>query len=405
MKKNVRIYAFFLAFGVVFGLGIVLGQYEGEKQYNNDTIPIQYQGENGLDFGIFWQEWDFIEKNYVEQPVDKIKLFQGAMAGSVAALGDPYSVYFDPETLEKFSQELSGAFEGIGAEIGIKNEVLTVIAPLADSPAERAGLRAGDTILAIDGLDTSMMSLDYAVSIIRGEKGTDVTLLIFSKDQDEAPRDIVITRDTITIHSVESRMFDNGIAYIKLMNFNDKSGDEFKAAVKKILNQNPQGIILDLRNNPGGFLNDAIFISSFWVKNGQLVVSEKSAAGQINEYRSSGSKALLSQLPTVVLINEGSASASEIVAAALKEYHLAILLGKTSFGKGSVQEIREFADGSAIKLTVAKWLTPDGNEIENIGVTPDIEVELTREDYNNDQDPQLDKAIEILTKNEILTKK
>lgn len=389
MQKYTKTYVLFVAFIVVFSLGVLLGQYE-----KKEPAPVVSHNGSEMDFRTFWQAWDFVEKSFVEQPVAKEDLYHGAIAGSVASLGDPYSVFLDPETSERFQRELAGSFEGIGAEIGIKNETLTIIAPLEGTPAQQAGLLAGDMVLAVDGLDTASMNLDYAVSLIRGEKGTDVVLTVLSKGEDEV-HEVTITRDTIVVESVRFEVLPGGIAHLKLMNFNQRSDSEFQDAIRNILDQDTRGLVLDLRNNPGGYLEDAIYVASFWVKNGKMVVSERFSDGQLREYRARG-RALLGQVPTVVLINEGSASGAEIVAAALQDHDLATVVGETSFGKGSVQEVKEFEDGSSLKLTVAKWLTPSGAEINGEGVAPDEEVELTREDYDNDRDPQLDRALEIL---------
>ena len=400
--KFLRYYFALILIFVAFIFGLVTGRSESKiipndlksgKVTNKQAMP-EFLSKD-INFNLFWDVWDTIEKNYVHQPTSETELLYGAMAGSVASLGDPHSVFFDPKTTHDFTEELKGSFEGIGAEIAIKNNSLTVVAPLPESPAAKAGIKSGDKVLAIDGEDTSGMSLDYAVNKIRGPKGTDVVLTI-SRDGLEAAKEIKITRNTIKIESVKLQFLDNNIALIKLRYFNEDTAGAFQKAVLEVINKNPKGVILDLRNDPGGFLDTAIDVASEWVDNG-AVVYEKSSTGQLKEHKANG-RARLKDFPTVVLINGGSASGSEIVAGALKDYKLATLVGEKSFGKGSVQSLFPLADGSSIKLTVALWLTPNENTIDGQGIEPDVKVELTDKDFNDNKDPQLDKAIEILSK-------
>ena len=385
----------------------ILGLLGGRQTYKvvNDSIDNESVGQvsnkkanpaflsKDVNFNLFWDAWNIIEKNYVKQPVNETKLFYGALAGSVAALGDPHSVFFDPEMNKQFNDELKGSFEGIGAEIAIKNNYVTVISPLADSPAEKAGLKAGDRILAIDGVDTAGMSLDFAVSKIRGPKGTEVVLTIGRDAKDN--KEYKIIRAKIHIQSVRWKMLDNNIAYLELSYFNADTEAAFNKAVLEIIAKNPKGIIFDMRNNPGGFLDTAVAVASEWVEKDKVVVYEKSSDGSLQETKSVGG-ARLKGFPMVVLINGGSASGSEIVAGALKDYDIAPLIGEKTFGKGSVQSVFPLSDGSSIKLTIAQWLTPKENMIDGQGIEPDVEVKLTPEDFNNNKDPQLDKAIEVL---------
>jgi carboxyl-terminal processing protease len=298
----------------------------------------------------------------------------------------------DPESTEDFYQDLSGTFEGIGAEIGMRNDTITVIAPLDGMPAQKAGLRSGDKIYAIDGESALGMTVNEAVKRIRGEKGTEVTLTIIRGE--DKPIDITIVRDEIFVASIEHEMREDDIYYIKISSFNDDTESLFYEAVANALVEKPKGIILDLRNNPGGYLETSITVASEWIEAGP-VVAEQFGENRRMEHPSNGN-ARLSDIPTVVLINQGSASASEIVAGALRDYNKATIVGKQSFGKGSVQSLRNLSDGSSLKLTVAKWLTPEGDYIHEKGIEPQIEVDLTEEDINNDLDPQLDKAVDIL---------
>lgn len=354
--------------------------------------PVQI--DKDVNFDLFWQVWSTVKNEYVEKNISDKDLFYGALEGMVASLKDPYSVFLKPEISKEFSDELSGEFEGIGAEIGIKKDRLTVISPLPGTPAEKSGLKAGDKIYAIDGADTAGMFLYEAVNKIRGKKGTEVTLTVM-RDSSKGPKEIKITRDAIKYDSVRWEMKDNNMAYIKVLHYNTDTEEKFSQAVNEVLKKNPKGIILDLRGNPGGFLDAAVKMASVWVEDG-IIVTEKYSDTDKKEHDAVG-KARLGDIKTVVLINGGSASGSEIVAGALKDHGKAVLIGEKTFGKGSVQSLENFEDGSSLKLTVAKWLTPNGTCINEKGVEPDIEIKMTDEDYNNDKDPQMDKAVEILS--------
>lgn len=419
VQKFLIIYSLITLVTLVFAVGFILGKV-GDSPFvtsdkigevkNIDKVP-DFLSED-VDFKQFWKVWEYVKNNYVDTDVVETQLFYGALSGLVASLGDPYSVYFDPEISERFKQELAGSFEGIGAEIGIRDNRLTIIAPLPDTPAQRSGLLAGDIVVSIDEESTINIALDYAVSIIRGPKGEEVVLTIFREGEDST-QDISIIRDTIEIDSVrfsrksskgingeggdEFILEDGDIAYVELLYFNENTLADWNKTIQKVLAQNPKGIILDLRNNPGGFLNTAIEIAGEWV-NGDLVVSERLRDGTEVRHKANR-QARLDTMPTVVLVNGGSASGSEIVAGALQDYGLATIVGETTFGKGSVQDLKHFKDGSSIKLTIAEWFTPNGNNINEEGIKPDIEVERTREQFENDEDPQFDKALEILRQN------
>jgi len=351
---------------------------------------------SSFNYLMFWQVWDTVLKKYVREPVDENKMFYGALAGVVASLQDPYSVFLDPELTKKFNDEIDGDFEGIGAQIDIKDDRIVVVAALPDTPAAKADLRSGDIILAIDQLDTVNISLDYAVDLIRGEKGTTVTLLI--QRTGEEVQEIKIIRDTIQIDSVTWEMKEkNGqqIAYINITNFSADTATKFNEAINEILLKQPAGIVLDLRNNPGGLLDQSIEIASHFISSG-VIVSEQFSNGSKNDYSASGN-ANLQGFKTVVLVDEGSASASEIVAGALQDYGVARLIGQKTFGKGSVQNLEQLPDGSSLKLTVALWYTPKGRSINETGIEPDEKVEMKEENYQQKQDPQLDRALEYLS--------
>ncbi|MBI5466318.1 MAG: S41 family peptidase [Candidatus Kerfeldbacteria bacterium] len=318
----------------------------------------------------------------------------------VAGLGDPYTVFMNPETAKQFNQELEGTFEGIGAEIGIRANQLVIIAPLPNTPAERAGLRPGDKILAIDNFDTSGMAVDYAVSLIRGKRGTEVKLTVLQNGERES-KEVSLTRERIEIEIVQQELkpLPTGrgqAAYVKVAHFSSNTDQLFREAWQKLASRGVQGIVLDLRNNPGGYLDQAIEISSHWIAEG-VVVKEQFAPPEFRQHRSTG-KGELAAIPTVVLVNQGSASASEIVAGALQDTRRATLVGEQTFGKGSVQDLEEFPDGSAVKITIAKWFTPKGRSIDKNGIKPDIEIKLSKEDFEAGRDPQLERALELLAR-------
>jgi len=374
--------------GTVF-VGQVLGKYsqpdDKGKQLGKD-----------VDFDLYWETWDKLEKYYVDRDeVTDKELFYGSLQGMVDAVDDPYTVFMNPKKSQDFDKSMEGEekFEGIGAEIGMKQGVLTIIAPLPGMPAEKAGLKPGDKVISINGESTSDITIDEAVDRIRGKKGTTVTLSIARESWDDI-RDIDIQRGSIVVHTVRPRMRDDGYYEIQITNFNDDTEQAFNEAVQEAVESKPKGIILDLRSNPGGYLDTAIEVASEWL-NDELVVTEKYSQDKKIEHLSRG-RARLQDIPTAVLINQGSASASEIVAGALQDHGQAVVVGEKTFGKGSVQRLVNLNDGSSIKITVAKWLTPDGRSINDEGIQPDVSVEYTEEDFNQNKDPQMKKAIGIL---------
>ncbi|MBI2484119.1 S41 family peptidase [Candidatus Uhrbacteria bacterium] len=403
LKKYIFFYGVLLLIGGTFFAGFSSGAYYERKQkpagtsgkLNNREKDLPSYVSKDVDFSLFWDVWSRVKTDYIKKDEEDTKLFYGALSGIVASLGDPYSVFLNPDTSEKFHESLAGSFQGIGAEIGIKKNQLLIVAPLPDTPAAQAGLRASDKILAIDAHDTANMPLDEAVTKIRGKKGTTVVLTIY-RDGEEKERDVSIVRDTIVITSVNWNLVeeDARIGYIRVSNFNEDTAGKLQEASRFLLSRGVKALILDLRNNPGGFLDTAIDMAGYWV-NGKPVVIEQYDTDRKEEFRSKV-RARFEHIPTVVLVNEGSASASEIVAGALQDYGSAVIVGKTTFGKGSVQDVKALKDGSSIKLTIAKWLTPNGRTIDEQGITPDVEVELAKEDFESNRDPQLKKAIDIL---------
>ena len=349
--------------------------------------------DKDIDFKNFWDIWSYAKEKYYKQPVSDKDLYYGALKGMVAGLNDPYSVYFDPSEAKKFNEALNESFVGIGAQIGEKEGKLTVIAPLPDSPASKAGLQAGDWIVSIDGASTDGIAVDDAVTKIRGEAGTIVTLQI-NRPKSTDLKEIKITRAQITVDSVKWKMEANQIMVISISTFNGDTTDLFNKAVQDSLTQNAKGIVLDLRGDPGGLLTAAVNVASAWVGY-DPVVTEK---GKLKTQTYNGVMApRLSGIPTVVLVDGGSASASEIVSGALQDYGYAKLVGTKTFGKGSVQDYQDLPDGSALKVTVAEWLTPKGRGINKIGIEPDVKVDFDVDAFKKDgHDNQKQTARDVL---------
>lgn len=384
---------------IAIGIAFVCGFYFHEamfQQYYKMAYSI-----DGVDFSLLKKAWDQIAVNYVDpDKIDKEQMTYGAVSGMIDAVGDPYTEFFDPEEAKKLEEDLAGSFEGIGLQLGVKNDKITAIAPIKGTPAERAGLKPGDVILAVDKTPTADISVDEVVTMIRGPKGTKVVLTI-TRQGDEGTKDIEITRDVIKVPSMEWELTTTSdgkkIAHVTLFQFSDSVYQDFKNAAFEILNSNVSGIILDLRSNPGGLVNQATDIAGWFLDRGEIILIEQDKNGKQTEVKSSG-PSNFSSTPLVVLIDEGTASSSEILAGALKDDRNAPLIGQLSFGKGTVQKIVDFDDGSSLKVTVAKWFTPSGAIIQDKGIEPDIEVELTVEDYDAGRDPQFDRALQEIEK-------
>jgi len=381
-----------------FGGGFYLGQ---EKTNQNrplalGNIATTTVSDDTFDFNVYWEAWDSLRSNFVYKNKIKDKdMFYGSIKGMAASANDPYTVFMTPTETKEFSNDLAGTFEGIGAEVGMRNNIITIIAPLSGMPAEKAGLKAGDKIYAIDGKSALGLTVDEAVKLIRGTKDTFVTLTII-RDKETTPREIKIQRGVIVVKSVTVTNRPDGITVIKVSSFNDDTLGLFNDAVKQVVAKKPKGIILDLRNNPGGYLDTAVAMASEWIKGGPVVL-EQFGDGKRNEYNAAGNPQL-GDYKTMVLVNGGSASASEIVAGALRDYKKATLVGENTFGKGSVQTIRDLSDGSSMKITVAAWMTPNGDSINEKGLAPQVEVKLTAADVEKNKDPQLQKAVDLILK-------
>jgi carboxyl-terminal processing protease len=370
------------------GLAAVLGQ--GQVQGTHGQAPAWMSDD--VDFEMFWDVWDLVKSQYVDQPTSDKDLFYGALEGLVWGLEDPYSTFFTPQLAEEFNQELSGKFFGIGAEIGLDEQGnIVVVAPLADTPADRAGILANDRILFIDDVDTFGMSVNEAVTKIRGDKGTTVTLTIGRAESE--PFDVPIVRDEIRIDSVKWSVREDGIGMVSVTVFNEDTPPLFARAVQALQDQGVEKVIIDLRNNPGGLLDAAIILAGYWVGDDVVVIEDM---GEDQQELLGQGLPLLADTETVVLVNGGSASASEILAGALQDYDRATIIGEQTFGKGSVQQYHDLPDGSAVKITVARWLTPLGRSIDKEGIVPDQEVIYSSDEAHADTDSQLQAAVDFL---------
>lgn len=379
----------------VVGLaGYQFGFNRGEQNVLK-TPPINISEGLGVndkvDFSIFWEAWRRLESAYIDKSqVDYKKMVYGATEGMVNALGDPYTTYFTPSQTESFNEELNGKYEGVGMVVGIKDEQLTVISPFKGTPAEKAGLKPGDKIVKIGNVFTQDITIEEAVKTIKGKPGTFVKLLIQRKDWTE-PKEFSLKRETIKIPTIELTRQDN-IPIIKIYQFNKILISEFQDTAKEILNSGDRKLIIDLRGNPGGYLEVAQEIAGWFLKQGDVVViQDEGQDKEKKQYLSQGPSTFVGY-PMVVLINEGSASAAEILAGALRDQRGIKLVGQKSFGKGSVQEQIDLSDKSSLKVTIAKWLTPNGTSLDKNGLDPDVAVA----DSTSTIDAQLDKAIELL---------
>lgn len=387
---------------VVIAGAFFTGTYVGaHSQLKASQLDIVQNKDNPLaasvDFAPFWKAWQILNEKFVSSkpvPPDQARVW-GAIQGLASSLGDPYTTFFPPAESKIFQGAIAGNFEGIGLEVALKDNILTAVAPLKGSPAEKAGLKPADKILQINGTTTTNISVEKAVELIRGKKGTTVTLTILREGKEE-PFDVKVMRDVIDLPTLETETRPDGIFVIRLYSFTATSPDLFRDALRKFYSSHSDKLIIDLRGNPGGYLEAAVDMASWFLPAGKVVVSEdfgKNGAPEI--YRSKGYN-VFPHVHMVILVDNGSASASEIFAGAMQEHGIAKLVGTKTFGKGSVQELVPITSETSLKVTVARWLTPNGISISEGGLKPDFDVKITQDDITKKTDPQLNKAVELL---------
>ncbi len=381
--------------------GVAYGSYAtGLKDGTKRSVVITDSKQLiNADFSLFWDAIDMVRGKFVDaEGVKDEKLLYGAIKGAIAAFDDPYTSYFEPSDAKKFEEDLQGSFGGIGAEIGMRNEQILIISPLKGNPAEAVGLKPMDKILKIGDKFTAGMTVEDAVKMIRGEAGTEVSLLIMRNGWTDA-KDFTIKRAVINVPTLDTAMktLPSGkkVVHMQLYNFNANVPELFYNASFAAAKNGADGVVLDMRNNPGGFLDVATEIAGWFMQGGKVVVKERTRDGSEEVLRANGNAAF-ADLPVVVLVNAGSASASEILAGALRDNRGAKLIGEKTFGKGSVQEVERMKNGATIKVTIAHWLTPNGEKIDKVGLKPDIEVLISDADAEKKKDPQLDKALEVI---------
>lgn len=382
-------------------LTLFIGIYIGQRQNSPQTVTPNASYEEiaqSKEFQSFWKVWQTLDEKFVRSAsTTNDKKIYGAIQGLAESYGDPYTVFFPPVESKMFKEEIAGDFGGVGMEIGIKDKQLQVVTPIKDSPAERAGVKTGDLITSINGTSTIGMSSDEAVKLIRGPKGTEVKITFILAGTTK-PVTKTIIRDTIKIPTIDYVEKPGGISVISLYSFTAQSPELFRGALRQFVASGNHKLILDLRRNPGGYLDAAWDIASWFLPAGKVIVTEDfGSKGSPNVFRSKGYNIFNSNLQMIVLVDGGSASASEILAGALKEQNVAKLVGTKTFGKGSVQELINITSDTSLKVTVASWLTPQGHNLSHDGLEPDFEVKIEEKDVISKKDPQMEKAIQLLT--------
>lgn len=384
-----------VALGFVLGWQVTLNDWWTDSAGSGLVEKNSLNAQKDVNLELFWLVWDEVEKKYVDlDKVDKQKMVYGAIKGMVGAIDDAYTVFMDPEETKQFSDSLEGKLEGIGAELTVEEGKLVIVTPLRESPAEKAGLLPKDVVDKIDGVSAAELTLFEAIMKIRGTKGTTVTLSIIREGVDD-PFEVSIVRDSIDIESVTVEKLDGEITYIAVNQFNDRTEDEFRKAISELILDQPKGMIIDLRFNGGGYLDIAVEMLSHLLPAHAPVVIIRERGKEDEIIETNGNSKVL-DIPLVVLVNDSSASASEIVAGAIQDHERGVVMGVKTFGKGSVQEVEAFTDGSSLRMTIAKWFTPDGRGIDKVGLMPDIVVEITDEDIENEYDRQKEEAIKYL---------
>jgi len=405
MNSNLNRYKIVLIILILLAVSFGVGMYFGKSQQNlnqslSTTAGISSLSTSSVNMDAFWTTWNLLDQKFVYTHKDAKKITDqdkiwAAIQGLTSSYGDPYTVFMPPEESKAFEGDISGNFEGVGMELAIKDKSIVVVAPLKGTPAYNAGVLKGDVILSIDGKTTTGMSVDEAVKLIRGQAGTDVTIE-FSREGKTQPIKIKITRGVIDVPTAETEI-KGDVFVIRLYNFYAPSADKFRIALRDFVESGKYKLVLDLRGNPGGYLDSAVDIASWFLPLGKIVVQEDFGPNiQEQIYRSKGYDIFSDQLKMVILADSGSASASEILAGALQEHKIAKLVGTKTFGKGSVQELLKVTPNTSLKVTVARWLTPNGISISDNGLTPDYEVKMTDADVKANKDPQMDKAISLL---------
>lgn len=402
MKKITKISGFIIVGALFFLGGFYIGFNnvpEVEKVYGISNKEVMADDLSEADFADFWKAWNIINERHPDgTSISSQEKIWGAIKGMVESVGDPYTYFFNPKEAEDLNIDLSGEFFGVGMEVGIRDGNLTVVSPLKDSPAEKAGVMSGDIILKIDEEISNKLTVDQAVDLIRGERGTAVNLTI-ARDGEVGPIEISIIRDLIKIPTLETELRDDGIFVISLYDFSRNAEADFKNALDEFVKSKSKKMIVDLRGNPGGYLGSAINITSWFLEEGKTIVIEKSSNEKNNNTYRSNANFIAGDFDMVVLVDGGSASASEIMAGALQEHERAVLVGTQTFGKGSVQELVNLKNKTELKITVAEWLTPGGLSISENGLTPDVVVEFDIVAYREDKtDNQLEEAVKILLK-------
>ncbi len=388
---------FLIAIGFFYG-GYYFGKrgfiFEVRKNPPKIEITNKYPADGSLDFALFWEVWDLLNETYLERPVDSQKMLYGAIYGMVDSLGDPYTSFLPPEVNKSFGDSMGGKYEGIGAELSLKEGNLIIVSPFDGSPAKNAGARLGDRILKIEDESTTGIGVSEAVSKIRGPSGTKINLTL--QTGNDEPRDVTITRGVITVASVTWEDKGEGTVYMRISRFGTETNQEWDKAVSELNVKMSEldAVIIDVRGNPGGYLQSAVHIAEDFFRD-KTVLFEETATGEQIPFNTKKVGVFMGVPAVYVLIDEGSASASEILAAALRDNIGVQLIGKKSFGKGTIQDAKDFKDGSGIHITIAKWLTPKKQWVHGKGLDPDIEVEITNDDLSNGFDAQLEKALEL----------